>query len=99
MKRLSWILIASAGIAAAGCGQKGPLVLPDKNAKVITRPAGPRATPPAQTPSGQTAPVPSPQESAPQPPPEPTSPGPTGTTKPRADNSDDAPSTTQPPRN
>jgi predicted small lipoprotein YifL len=95
MKQLSWILIAGAGIAAAGCGQKGPLVLPDKNAKVITRPAGSRATPPAQTPPGQTPPAPGPQESAPQPPPEPTSQDPT---KPRSDKSDDAPSATPPPR-
>jgi predicted small lipoprotein YifL len=94
MKRLTWILIACAGVIAAGCGQKGPLVLPDKNAKVITRPGGSGttapATPPEQTPPGQTAPAQSPQDSAPQPPPESTSQGPNGTTKPPSDKNDDS---------
>jgi predicted small lipoprotein YifL len=47
MKKLNWIVLVCAGVAAAGCGQKGPLFLPDKNASVVTRPAG-SATPPAQ---------------------------------------------------
>jgi predicted small lipoprotein YifL len=57
---------AALGVAAAfmtllsGCGQKGPLYLPDKNAAVVTAPAQPTttpaaapdtATPPAQTPA------------------------------------------------
>jgi predicted small lipoprotein YifL len=95
MKQLTWILAACAGVIAAGCGQKGPLVLPDKNAKVITRPGGSRTTtpatpPPEQPPPGQTAPAQSPQDSAPQPPPGPTSQGPDGATKPPSDKSDDS---------
>jgi predicted small lipoprotein YifL len=39
------LLLALAVLAAAGCGQKGPLYLPDKNAKVVTTPA------PAETPA------------------------------------------------
>lgn len=94
MKQLTWIVIACAGITAAGCGQKGPLVLPDKNAKVVTRPGGARATesatPPEQTSPGQTAPAQAPQEAAPLPPPGPTSQGSTGTTKPQSEKSDDS---------
>jgi len=50
-------LLALAVLAAAGCGQKGPLYLPDKNATVVTTPA-PAATPadkspPAATPAGK----------------------------------------------
>jgi predicted small lipoprotein YifL len=45
-------------LALSGCGQKGPLYLPDKNASVI------RAPPPAQ--SGPAVPAPAPQsQSAP----------------------------------
>ena len=45
------------GVAAAlmtllsGCGQKGPLYLPDKNAAIVTAPAQPATTPPATTPA------------------------------------------------
>jgi len=49
MKR-AWLLVPLAvTLAAGGCGQKGPLYLPDKNARVVTAPAGsaPPATPPA----------------------------------------------------
>lgn len=46
MRRLAWLLAAGAALAAAGCGQKGPLYLPDKNAAVVT---GPAAVPPKKT--------------------------------------------------
>jgi diaminopimelate decarboxylase len=41
MKRASWLLAGGAALLLAGCGQKGPLYLPDKNAKVVTTPAAP----------------------------------------------------------
>ena len=80
MKRVSWI-VGVRGVAFAlmlalsGCGQKGPLYLPDKNASVVTRPAGAGATTPAPSTPGatpaetpQTAPTggASPSESLPQ---------------------------------
>ncbi len=40
---MSWRLIASlcllASLALAGCGQTGPLYLPDDDAKVVIKPA------------------------------------------------------------
>jgi predicted small lipoprotein YifL len=54
---------AALGAAAAltallsGCGQKGPLYLPDKNAAVVTapaQPAPPATTAPASTPAATT---------------------------------------------
>jgi len=52
---------AALGVAAAfmtllsGCGQKGPLYLPDKNAAVVTAPAQPATTtPPTTTPPATT---------------------------------------------
>ena len=62
MKQLSWILLTCASVAVAGCGMKGPLFLPDKNASVVTRPgtsnttAPPAQTAPAQAPDGNTTP-------------------------------------------
>jgi len=63
MKQTSWVFIAAACVAAAGCGQKGPLYLPDKNASVVTRPAGATTSAPAAQPappanSGTAAPAP-----------------------------------------
>jgi predicted small lipoprotein YifL len=51
---------AAAALAAllSGCGQKGPLYLPDKNAAVVTAPAQP--APPATTAPATTAPAPTP---------------------------------------
>ena len=51
----------------AGCGQKGPLYMPDTGGAVVTRPAGAtQSTPqqpaqPSQPPSPETAPQPSTQ--------------------------------------
>lgn len=73
MKR-AWLPVTLAmTLAAGGCGQKGPLYLPDKNAKVATAPAGsatpatPAAAqpaPPAATPAAapQTPPAPKPND-------------------------------------
>ena len=58
MKQASWILIVCASVPLAGCGMKGPLYLPDKNASVVTRPGSGNTTtttPPAQTAPGATA--------------------------------------------
>ena len=55
MKQLSWILMVGACLVTAGCGQKGPLYLPDKNASVVTRPANSGAT--TTAPATQSAPA------------------------------------------
>jgi predicted small lipoprotein YifL len=54
------LLAACAALAAGGCGQKGPLYLPDKNAKVVTTPAGSAmpAAPAAETPAAPAAETP-----------------------------------------
>lgn len=49
MRALNWVVLVGASLVMAGCGQKGPLFLPDKNASVVTRPA-PAATTPAPQP-------------------------------------------------
>jgi predicted small lipoprotein YifL len=65
MKR-AWLPVTLAmTIAAGGCGQKGPLYLPDKNAKVATAPAG------SATPATQPAPPVATPAAAPQTPPAP----------------------------
>ncbi len=54
--------IGALGVIAlglAGCGQKGPLYLPDKNGSVITRPGSPNAS---QTPPTQTSPAAAPKK-------------------------------------
>jgi predicted small lipoprotein YifL len=51
MRRAVCLSALGAALLAAGCGQKGPLYLPDRNAPVVTAPA--------------TQPQPSPGESAP----------------------------------
>jgi predicted small lipoprotein YifL len=48
MKTLTWVLVVCGSVVAAGCGQKGALYLPDKNASVVTRPAGSNNPAPAQ---------------------------------------------------
>lgn len=52
MRRAVCLSALAAALLAAGCGQKGPLYLPDRNAPVVTAPA--------------TQPQPSPGESAPK---------------------------------
>jgi len=52
MKRATWMLAGAVTLLLAGCGQKGALYLPDKNAQVVTTPA---ASPP---PPAQPAPAP-----------------------------------------
>ena len=50
MKTVIWTLVICGSVVIAGCGQKGALYLPDKNASVVTRPAGannPASTAPA----------------------------------------------------
>lgn len=53
MKTGTWVLMICGSVIAAGCGQKGPLYLPDKNASVVTRPAGTNNPPAAQPAPGQ----------------------------------------------
>jgi predicted small lipoprotein YifL len=60
------IVLCLAAGALLGCGQKGPLYLPDRTGAVITRPGPDSNTPPSQP---QTAPTPVPSESAPETPP------------------------------
>jgi predicted small lipoprotein YifL len=63
--RRAGLLLALATLAAGGCGQKGPLYLPDKGAKVVTSPPAatqaqpaPPATAPATAPPENAAPAP-----------------------------------------
>lgn len=56
MKSIVWALMVCGSVMAAGCGQKGPLYLPDKNASVVTSPAGSTTKPPSSTPQGTTTP-------------------------------------------
>jgi predicted small lipoprotein YifL len=68
MKQSGWIFIVGASVALGGCGMKGPLFLPDKNASVVTRPGTsgtttpPAQTAPAQAPSDTTPSTPKPPE-------------------------------------
>jgi predicted small lipoprotein YifL len=41
MRRAPWILAGAVALLLAGCGQKGALYLPDKNAQVVTTAAAP----------------------------------------------------------
>jgi predicted small lipoprotein YifL len=50
MKRARWLLAGGAALLLAGCGQKGALYLPDKNAQVVTTPAA-QSTPAPSTPA------------------------------------------------
>jgi predicted small lipoprotein YifL len=47
MRRATWILAGALTLLLAGCGQKGALYLPDKNAQVVTTPAAPAPPTPA----------------------------------------------------
>jgi predicted small lipoprotein YifL len=48
MKAIILVLMVCCGGVVCGCGQKGGLYLPDKNASVVTRPAGSSNPAPAQ---------------------------------------------------
>lgn len=48
MKTAILLLMVCGGAIVAGCGQKGALYLPDKNAAVVTRPAQPAPAPSQQ---------------------------------------------------
>jgi predicted small lipoprotein YifL len=61
MRRATWMLAGAVTLLLAGCGQKGALYLPDKNAQVVTTAAAPPV--PAQ---------PAPSEPATPAPPKPT---------------------------
>ena len=67
MRRLAAALGLGATLLVAGCGQKGPLYLPDKNVRVITTP---QAQPPPKQPAPEqaTAAQPAPQQSGAAPP-------------------------------
>jgi predicted small lipoprotein YifL len=67
VSQLALIAMTSAAAAAlAGCGQKGPLYLPDQGGEVVTRPGGQTQGAPsnetAPQPSTQTPPEPKPEE-------------------------------------
>ncbi|HTX25038.1 MAG TPA: lipoprotein [Steroidobacteraceae bacterium] len=49
------VLAIGASLAAAGCGQKGPLYLPEQKAKVVTHPASASASSSASTSSAPSA--------------------------------------------
>lgn len=55
MKTAILMVMLCGGVVVAGCGQKGALYLPDRNAAVVTRPAGAESNSPAPA---QPAPVP-----------------------------------------
>jgi predicted small lipoprotein YifL len=90
----TWVLVVCGSVILTGCGQKGPLYLPDKNASVVTRPAGSTntsTTPPAAP--GTAAP----STTAPDQPPPPQTPP--ATTPPKQDkNGDDSQSSNSTPK-
>jgi predicted small lipoprotein YifL len=74
--------IGGALLLIVGCGQKGPLYMPDKGGEVVTRPAGQTQS----TPSPETAPQPS------------TQPADSTATKPEAEKTEEEKKQTQSPR-
>jgi predicted small lipoprotein YifL len=61
-------LTVSAGLLLGGCGQKGPLYLPEKRGTAVTSPPSPPAPVPAGQPQ-QPSPAPQPQSTPESPPP------------------------------
>lgn len=59
-------LAASTALVLAGCGQKGPLYLPEKGGTVVTAPT---EAPPPPAPQPQSTPGPPPESPASNPPP------------------------------
>jgi predicted small lipoprotein YifL len=78
MKRVWLPIMLTVALAAGGCGQKGPLYLPDKNAKVATAPAAGTApaTPAVAQPAPPAAATPEATPAAPAPPQTPPAPKP-----------------------
>jgi predicted small lipoprotein YifL len=68
MRRLWLAVTLATALAASGCGQKGPLYLPDKNPKVVPAPVATPAEP--ATPQPPPAPKPTDKDQNPQPPPQ-----------------------------
>lgn len=60
--------LIAATLALAGCGQKGPLYLPEKGGAVVTAPAAAPAAPPAPGQPSQPSPAPQPQSGGEPPP-------------------------------
>jgi predicted small lipoprotein YifL len=89
MKQLGWIFVVCASAALSGCGMKGPLFLPDKNASVVTRPGTSGTT----TPPAQTAPAQAPGDTTPSTPATPSTPKP-----PQDKDKDDSQSTSSTPK-
>jgi predicted small lipoprotein YifL len=106
MKAAFYALVICGGAFAAGCGQKGALYLPDKNAAVVTRPAGSSTTSPQQQPAtppelptpNQGSSQQTPQNRAPEPPPSPTSEGTTPKPPQDKDKDKDDSQNSSPPR-
>lgn len=68
-----WLVAAGALLACAGCGFKGPLYLPERNAVVVTHPAQtptPAAKKKGKTPPASQSPDSSTSPAAPAPPPQ-----------------------------
>jgi predicted small lipoprotein YifL len=66
--RRGWLLLALAALTAGGCGQKGPLYLPDKGGKVVTSaPAAPQAQPAPSPGTSPAAPAPASAPAVPTP--------------------------------
>jgi len=74
--RRAWPLLALAALSCGGCGQKGPLYLPDKGGKVVTS-----APPAPQSATAPVAPVTSPPANSPPAEPAPAAPAPKPTDK------------------
>ncbi len=81
MRRAVWLAALGAAWLAAGCGQKGPLYLPDKNARAVTTPSAQPQPAPAESAPAESAPA----ESAPAP-----ASAPPAQQKPTVDNNEDS---------
>lgn len=57
MRRAISLSALGAALLVAGCGQKGPLYLPDKNTRVVTTPATQPQPAPAQSAPAENAPA------------------------------------------
>jgi predicted small lipoprotein YifL len=65
VSQLRFALLAAA-LALSGCGQKGPLFLPEASGEIVTRPTQTPAAPaPATVPAAPSTPPPTPDKPAP----------------------------------